>query len=177
MEPGLDPFEPPRDKTNKMACAPSEDWSESLLSPWRKLGSLATQWVHSENPDQPGHLPFCWFCHEVAHLWLRCVDNKWHKSYRFHIIFKGMYEVHSWNFQFFSSLRINFDLTSCLWIINIGQNYHKNRKFLDRQAWASSVDVDRAAPRGESDQYLHCLPFHLHFSDSLLCGRDTLFKF
>ena len=51
-------FEPPHDKTNKMACAPSEDWislsirpiwSESSLSAWRKLGSLPTHWAHSED--------------------------------------------------------------------------------------------------------------------------------
>ena len=45
-------------------CVPSEDsdqswhlgirpdWSESLLSAWRKLGSLATHWAHSEDSDQ-----------------------------------------------------------------------------------------------------------------------------
>ena len=40
-------FEPPHDKTNKMACVPSED------------------------SDQPGHthMPFCWFCHEAVHLY------------------------------------------------------------------------------------------------------------
>ena len=27
-------------------------WSESSLSAWRKLGSLATHWVHSEDSDQ-----------------------------------------------------------------------------------------------------------------------------
>ena len=27
-------------------------WSESLLSAWRKLGSLATHWVHSKDSDQ-----------------------------------------------------------------------------------------------------------------------------
>ena len=27
-------------------------WSESSLSAWRKLGSLATHWAHSEDPDQ-----------------------------------------------------------------------------------------------------------------------------
>ena len=53
-------LEPPRDKTNKMACAPSEDsdqpgWSDSLLSAWRKLGFLATHWAHSEDSDQTGH--------------------------------------------------------------------------------------------------------------------------
>ena len=51
-------IQPPNDKTNKMACAPSEDsdqpghppvWSKTSLSAWRKLGSLATQWAHSED--------------------------------------------------------------------------------------------------------------------------------
>ena len=53
-------------------------WSESLLSTWRKLGSLATHWVHSEDSDQTGQMPkliwvrwahmtFCWFYHAVAH--------------------------------------------------------------------------------------------------------------
>ena len=51
-------YDPPHDKTNKMACAPIKDsislgirtvWSESSLSTWRKLGSLATHWVHSED--------------------------------------------------------------------------------------------------------------------------------
>ena len=32
-------------------------WSECLLSAWRKLGSLATHWVHSEDPDQTGQMP------------------------------------------------------------------------------------------------------------------------
>ena len=29
-------------------------WSESLLSAWRKVGSLATHWAHSEDSDQTG---------------------------------------------------------------------------------------------------------------------------
>ena len=32
-------------------------WSESSLSAWRKLGSLATHWKHSENSDQTGRMP------------------------------------------------------------------------------------------------------------------------
>ena len=32
-------------------------WSESSLSAWRKLGSLATQWTHSEDSDQTGRMP------------------------------------------------------------------------------------------------------------------------
>ena len=37
--------------------------------------------------------------------------------------------------------------------------YHP--KFSDIQVWANSVDPE-TAPEGESDQGLHCLPFHLH---------------
>ena len=32
-------------------------WSESSLSAWRKLGSLANHWVHSEDSDQTGRMP------------------------------------------------------------------------------------------------------------------------
>ena len=32
-------------------------WSESLLSAWRKLGSLATHWAYSEDSDQTGQMP------------------------------------------------------------------------------------------------------------------------
>ena len=32
-------------------------WSESSLSAWRKLGSLATHWAHSKDSDQTGQMP------------------------------------------------------------------------------------------------------------------------
>ena len=32
-------------------------WSESSLSPWRNIKSLATHWAHSEDSDQTEHLP------------------------------------------------------------------------------------------------------------------------
>ena len=54
--------------------------SESSLSAWRKLWSLATHWVPSKDSDQTGrmdaqadlglrwgHMPFCRFCHALAH--------------------------------------------------------------------------------------------------------------
>ena len=61
-------------------------WSESSLSAWRKLGSLATHWAHSEDSDQTGQMPrliwvfaaqsFCWFCHQAAQLLLyECFEN------------------------------------------------------------------------------------------------------
>ena len=61
-------YEPPHNKTNKMACAPRQTktqisqgirpvWSASSLSACRKLGSLATHWAHSEDSDQTGCMP------------------------------------------------------------------------------------------------------------------------
>ena len=53
-------------------------WSESSLSAWRKLGSLATHWAHSEDwsdwvdahagLSSLGTQSFCWFCHEATHV-------------------------------------------------------------------------------------------------------------
>ena len=64
-------YEPRHDKTNKMAVRPAQTqislgirpvWSESSLSPWRKLWSLATHWTHSEDSDQTGRMPrLIWF--------------------------------------------------------------------------------------------------------------------
>ena len=55
-------FELRQDKTNKMTVRPAKNqislgirsvWSESSLSEWRKLVSLATHWAHSEDSDPP----------------------------------------------------------------------------------------------------------------------------
>ena len=54
-------------------------WSESSLSAWRKLVSLATNWAHNEDWSdwadaqadlslRWAHSHFCWFCHKAAHL-------------------------------------------------------------------------------------------------------------
>ena len=45
-------------------------WSESSLSAWRKLGSLATHWVHSEDSDQTGWMPrLIWvFAGRIGHF-------------------------------------------------------------------------------------------------------------
>ena len=80
--------EPRHDKTNKMSVRPAKTqislgihpvWSESSLSAWRNLGSLATHLVHSEDSDQTGRMPrliwaslgahsFYWFCQVVAQM-------------------------------------------------------------------------------------------------------------
>ena len=59
-------FEPPRDKTNKVTVRPAKTqislgirpvWSESLLSAWRKLGSLATHWAQAKTLIRLGGCP------------------------------------------------------------------------------------------------------------------------
>ena len=64
-------------------------WSESLLSAWRNLGSLATHKAHSEDSDQTGRMPrliwvfagrtsFCWFSCASAHM--RILSPSFHMS-------------------------------------------------------------------------------------------------
>ena len=49
-------------KPTKWLCAQRRlrsawaDWSESSLSAWRKFGSLASHWAHSEDSDQTGRI-------------------------------------------------------------------------------------------------------------------------
>ena len=43
---------PVRPSKTQISLGISPVWSEPSLSAWRKLGSLATQWVHSEDPAQ-----------------------------------------------------------------------------------------------------------------------------
>ena len=58
--------EPRHDKTNRLSVRQAKTqislgirpvWSESSLSTWRKLRSLATHWAHNEDSDQTGRMP------------------------------------------------------------------------------------------------------------------------
>ena len=59
-------YEPRHDKTNKVTVHPAKTqislgirpvWPEPSLTPWGKLGSLATHWVHSEDSDETRWMP------------------------------------------------------------------------------------------------------------------------
>ena len=66
-------YEPRHDKTNKMRERPV--WSGSSPSAWRKLGSLATHWAHSQDSDHTGQMPrLIWVFagHTVTLLVLSC---------------------------------------------------------------------------------------------------------
>ena len=77
-------LEPRHDKTNKVTVHPVKTQislgirpvcSESSLSAWRKLRSLATHWAHSEDPDQSEWMPrLIWVFtgHTVTLLVLSC---------------------------------------------------------------------------------------------------------
>ena len=80
----------PDDKTNNVTVRPAKTrisldirpvWSESSLSDWRKLGSLATHWVHSEDSDQTGRtvilLVLSWGGSNVLcwHIWVSSWEN------------------------------------------------------------------------------------------------------
>ena len=86
--------EPAYDKTNKLTMRPVKTqislgirpvWSESSLSAWRKLGSVATHWAQAKSLIRLGgcpssdlslrwaHMSVCWFCHGVAKMQI----NSW----------------------------------------------------------------------------------------------------
>ena len=84
-------FEPHRDKTNKMACAPSEDSDQTGRMPslvWVFAVRMKKAWVlsyplsaqrrlWSDGADAQADLSlrwtqsFCWFCHEAAQFYLK----------------------------------------------------------------------------------------------------------
>ena len=92
-------FELPHDKTNKMTCAPSFDSDQPGHPPSLFRVFACAQWVakdpsflHADSEDWSdladaqadlslrwAHMPFCWFCHEAAHLsfeiWNHCVKH------------------------------------------------------------------------------------------------------
>ena len=80
--------EPPHDKTNKMTVHPAKTqisqgirpvWSESSLSAWRKLGSLATHWAHREDWSDWADLSLCW-AHSHIVGFIKCL---WfHRTFR-----------------------------------------------------------------------------------------------
>ena len=78
-------------------------WSESSLSAGRKLGSLATHWVHSTDSDQTGQMPrLIWVfagraCHFVGFLnyvvKTNAVRTEGQTLYTLQTVFVGGYTV------------------------------------------------------------------------------------
>ena len=89
-------YEPPHNKTNKMTCASSKDSDQpghlpSLIrvltvrmeKPWGLSYPMSTQrrlwlvWVDAQADLSLcwAHMPFCWFCHVVAHIYRKNLNN------------------------------------------------------------------------------------------------------
>ena len=97
----METIEPPHDKPNKMACAPSEDSDQpghppslirvssvrSMGSWGPKLSSCGQRRCWSDWMDAQAdlslrwaHMPFCWFCHVAAQLLqMSCRVGAWKK--------------------------------------------------------------------------------------------------
>ena len=56
-------------------------WSESSQSTWRKLGSLATHWAHSEDSDQTGRMPRLIWVFAGRTLILLCPGSVYNHQY------------------------------------------------------------------------------------------------
>ena len=78
-------YEPPHNKSNKMTGRPSKTqislgiwpvWSESLLCAQWVAEDSSFLHADSEDSDQM-HMPFCWFCHEVAQLFIQTEVEKY----------------------------------------------------------------------------------------------------
>ena len=84
-------YEPRHDKTNKVSVRPAKTrislgirpvWSESSLSTWRKLGSLATHWAHSEDwSDWMPRLIWVFAGHTLILLVLSCCSSYYEKRH------------------------------------------------------------------------------------------------
>ena len=81
-------YEPSHDKTNKMTVRPAKTQISLGIRPVWSESSLCAQWVakdpsflHADCEDWSdwvdaqadlslhwAHMPFCWFCHEAAHI-------------------------------------------------------------------------------------------------------------
>ena len=83
-------IESPHDKTNKIACAPSEDtyqpghplslikvfsvrsvgsWGPNVSLCWQRR--LWSDWADAQADLREAHMSFCWFCHAVAQFIIR----------------------------------------------------------------------------------------------------------
>ena len=163
-------------------------WSESSMSAWRKLGSLATHWAEqlrlwSDWADAQADLSLRWAHSHFAGFVMSYIVLI---SAFLYIDKKSL--IGLWCGDVLSGLFTCHKLQYCheaftLFAFSISQNnkdrrtgicstthrhcwpgmYCNDAKYLDWQVWANSVDPDQTAPSEQSDQGLHCLPFDLQY--------------
>ena len=77
-------YEPPHDKTNKMTVSPAKTRICLLCAFNGYLLAKGPSFLHADKEDSDqtrrmprliclrwAHMPFCWFCHEAAHIAMR----------------------------------------------------------------------------------------------------------
>ena len=121
--------EPRHDKTNKMSVRPAKTqislgiclvWSESSLSAWRNLGSLATYWAHSEDSDQTGWMPrLIWVFagRTLILLVLSCRGSNAVLCVFNTIVVECIFAV--WSFTDFNSYEHKFASVVSVWILSM----------------------------------------------------------
>ena len=84
-------YKPPSDKTNKMTCAPTEDYQPGLIRvfavrmkklwildyPWSTQRRLRLDWADAQVDLslQWAHKSFCWICHAAAQLFFKVMSE------------------------------------------------------------------------------------------------------
>ena len=151
-------FEPPHDKTNKMACAPSKDSDQpghspcliSLCSRHEKTWVLSHLFEHTAKTlirlggcprwyeSLLGTQSFCWFCHEVAHTINLFPQLPIFTKYDF---CKNLYR----KFPKYSDTQKICCNHSKIWTMWL---YHSVMSPNDADRMANSVDPDQTAPLG-----------------------------
>ena len=132
-------------KPTKWLCAQRKLRSESLLSAWRNLGSIATHWVHSEDSDLTGQMSrLIWVFAGPTHILL---------------VLSCFSILHN----FFTVIQFIFCLSSVIGrpflIYGVsGVVFHFYLIFYRNFLYANSVDPDQMPHSAASDMGLHYLP-------------------
>ena len=144
-------FVPRHDKTNKVTLHPVKTqislgihpvWSESSLSAWRNLGSLATHWAHSEDSDQTGRMPtLSWvFTGRTCILLVLSCHGSFIHARKKLLVYISHYKQ-LWTYP---KARDNPYTSISTQFSNV---YRNVPNFPDRQVCANSLDPDQTAHR------------------------------
>ena len=113
-------------------------WSESSLSAWRKVGSLATQWAHSKDSDQTGRMPrLIWgFAGRTGHFVGFDMRRLKRPSTDFPIIFELPHPYGSMLNQLLSQYVSSSDLHGCrTLVISIDISCFSHFRLFDSLGW------------------------------------------
>ena len=139
-------IEPPHDKTNNhVVVHPAKTqislgirpvWSESSLSAWRKLWSLATHWAHNEGSDQTGQMPrLIWvLAGRTLTLLVLSIGGSYEKFSPMHIQFAtrdgiswcSLSMAEEWRLHMYTNAWMQFSVIFYFLFINVLHGYKKS---------------------------------------------------